>query len=100
MKWNFNKLGAALVVAVAFSALGVADLRAAEPITEEEAHRLGIEAYLHFYPLATMDVTRKVMTNIEARKKPGAGPMNEFSHVRTYPAADMRAIVRPNFDTL
>jgi hypothetical protein len=100
MKWNFNKLAATLVVAMAFYALGLGNLRAAEPITEEEAYRIGVEAYLYFYPLVTMDVTRKVMTNVEAGKKPGAGPMNEFSHMRTYPAADMRAIVRPNFDTL
>ncbi len=100
MRWNFNKLAATLVVAMAFSAQGLGNLRAAEPITEEEAHRIGVEAYLYFYPLVTMDVTRKVMTNVEAGKKPGAGPMNAFSHMRTYPAADMRAIVRPNFDTL
>ncbi len=33
-------------------------------------------------------------------EKPGFGPMNTFSHFREFPAADMRAVVRPNFDTL
>jgi hypothetical protein len=74
--------------------------RALEPISEQEAGQIAVEAYLYFYPLVTMDVTRKVMTNVEAGKRPGAGPMNEFSHVRTYPPADMRDVVRPNFDTL
>ena len=80
--------------------LAATSVRAAEPITEEEAHRIGVEAYVYFYPLVTMDVTRRVMTNVEAGKKPGSGPMNEFAHVRTYPPADMRDVVRPNFDTL
>jgi hypothetical protein len=40
------------------------------------------------------------MTNVEPGKKPGAGPMNEFAHVREYPPADFRDVVRPNFDTL
>jgi hypothetical protein len=30
----------------------------------------------------------------------GAGPMNSFHHMRTFPSADFRAVVRPNFDTL
>ncbi len=55
---------------------------AADPVSEQEAGQIAIEAYLYFYPLVTMDVTRKVMTNVEAGKRPGAGPMNEFSHVR------------------
>lgn len=47
-----------------------------------------------------MDVARKVMTNVEAEKKPGAGPMNAFHHLRAFPPADFRDVVRPNFDTL
>ncbi len=31
---------------------------------------------------------------------PGRGPMNSFSHIRAFPDADFRAVVRPNFDTL
>jgi hypothetical protein len=31
---------------------------------------------------------------------PGHGPMNSFSHIRAFPDADFRAVVRPNFDTL
>ena len=40
------------------------------------------------------------MTNVEAGKRIGAGPANEFSHARTFPPADFRDVVRPNFDTL
>jgi hypothetical protein len=39
-------------------------------------------------------------STIEAGKKPGFGPMNAFSHMREYPPADTKVVVRPNFDTL
>ena len=45
-------------------------------ITEQEAHAIGVDAYLYFYPLVTMDVTRKQSTNVEAGKELGKGPMN------------------------
>jgi hypothetical protein len=70
------------------------------PITEQEAHAIGVDAYLYFYPLITMDVTRKQSTNIEPGKEVAKGPMNMFVNVPTYPPADMKLVVRPNFDTL
>jgi hypothetical protein len=69
-------------------------------ITEEEAHAIGVDAYLYFYPLITMDLTRKQSTNIEPGKEIGKGPMNMFVSVPTYPPADFKGVVRPNFDTL
>lgn len=68
--------------------------------TEQEAYEIGVEAYHYFYPLITMDITRRVMTNIPTGTKPGAGPMNEFHHIPAFPAAEFRDVVRPNFDTL
>src|SRR5271167_3021547 len=73
---------------------------AAEPITEQDAHSIGVSAYLYFYPLVTMDLTRKQFTNIEPGKELGKGPMNTFSNYPTFPTADFRVVVRPNFDTL
>src|SRR6516165_2667258 len=70
------------------------------PITEEEAHAIGVDAYLYFYPLVTMDLTRLQFTNVEPGKDPFKGPMNTFVNVPTYPPAEMRTVVRPNFDTL
>jgi hypothetical protein len=69
-------------------------------ITEQEAHAIGIDAYLYFYPLISMDVTRKQFTNIEPGKEIGKGPMNTFTNVAAYPPADFKGVVRPNFDTL
>ena len=70
------------------------------PITEQEAHAIGVDAYVYFYPLVTMDITRKQFTNIEPGKEFGKGPMNMFVNVPAYPPADLKVVVRPNFDTL
>jgi hypothetical protein len=74
--------------------------RAQAAITEEEAHAIGIDAYLYLYPLITMDITRRVATNVEPGKIPGFGPPNTFNSFAAYPTADFKAVVRPNFDTL
>lgn len=72
----------------------------ASEVTQEEAFEIASEAYWYFYPLLTMDITRRQTTNIPAGQKPGFGPMNTFSHIRAYPDVDFRTVVRPNFDTL
>jgi hypothetical protein len=72
----------------------------AASITEQEAHAIGVDAYLYFYSLVTMDLTRKQMTNIPAGKELGFGPPNTFNNVLAYPTASDRVVVRPNFDTL
>jgi hypothetical protein len=74
--------------------------QAQSAITEQEARSIGVDAYIYFYPLVTMDVTRKQLTN----KAPGpgvfGGPMNMFINVGAFPPADFKGVVRPNFDTL
>ena len=69
-------------------------------ITEQEAHAIGVDAYLYFYSLISMDVTRKQFTNVEPGKEPGRGPMNAFASMPAYPAASDKGVVRYNFDTL
>jgi hypothetical protein len=71
----------------------------AESVSSEEAHAIGVDAYLYFYPLITMDITRKQLTNVEHAEGIEA-PMNSFANIPAYPTADMKAVVRPNFDTL
>jgi hypothetical protein len=70
----------------------------ARPITEQQAHAIGVDAYLYSYSLVTMDLTRKQFTNIEPGKGFG-GPTNTFANIPTYPTAADRTVVRPNFDT-
>ena len=68
-------------------------------LDEQEALELAVEAYVFLYPLVTMDITRRQMTNIEPGKVLGRGPMMTFTHVPAFPPAEFRDIVRPNFDT-
>ena len=46
-----------------------------------------------------MDITRKQLTNVE-RAEGISAPMNTFANIPAYPTADMKVVVRPNFDTL
>jgi hypothetical protein len=57
----------------------------ASAITEEEAHSIGVDAYLYFYSLVTMDVTRKQLTNQEPTPGGIGGPMNSFANVGAFP---------------
>ena len=66
-------------------------------MTKNAMYEIGVEAYIYLYPLVLMDVTRRVSIN---GTKPGMGPMNEFRHMRAYPPATFKEVVRPNFDTL
>lgn len=59
------------------------------------------EAYVYFYPLLTMEVTRLQLTMDDPDGvRAVGGPANEFRHLRQYPSAEFRSVVRPNFDTL
>ena len=44
------------------------------PITDKEAFAIGTEAYIYGYPLVTMEMTRRVMTNV-ATVEAMRGPM-------------------------
>ncbi|HUO65596.1 MAG TPA: DUF1254 domain-containing protein [Terriglobales bacterium] len=64
-----------------------------------EAREIAIEGYIYAYPLVTMELTRRSMTNVE---KPEAtrAPMGQFLRIRTYPPVDDHAVTAPNADTL
>jgi len=93
---------AELLIALAATALLLLPMAraAAQELGEQEAYEIGMGAYIYLYPLVTMDVTRRNHINHEPGRMQGFGPMNMFHHFRTYPKADDRDVVRPNFDTL
>lgn len=57
------------------------------------------DAYIYGYPLVTMEMTRRVMTNVAAVEKTRA-PMGQFLRLRSYPDATYRDVTAPNADTL
>lgn len=70
-----------------------------QQLTSEEAVRIGVDAYIYGYPLVTMELTRRVMTNV-ATPEGTRGPMGQFVNVREYPTAAFRDVTAPNADTL
>ena len=103
LRWKMLRSGfclpviLAVLLSVMFTSIPATSIAG---ISEQEAHAIGVDAYLYFYPIITMDVTRKQSTNIEPGKAILGGPMNMFVNISEYPPADLRIIVRPNFDTL
>jgi len=71
---------------------------ASGPLTEDEARSIGVNAYIYLYPLVTMEITRRQLTNAPPGHGIG-GPPNTFDNVAEYPRAEDKAVVRPNFDT-
>ena len=66
----------------------------ARTIGEQEAHAIGVTAYTYFYPLVTMDLTRRQLTNVTKAEGMNA-PMNTFASLTAFPQADMKAVVGP-----
>jgi len=64
-----------------------------------EALALATEAYVYAYPLVTMEITRRVMTNVAAPEGTRA-PMGQVVRLREYPSAKFRDVTAPNADTL
>jgi hypothetical protein len=56
----------------------------------EEAVSIATDAYIYSYPLVTLDMTRKQMTNVAVPDQ-GHAPMGQLVRMRTYPAADYHA---------
>jgi hypothetical protein len=65
----------------------------------EDVLEIAAEAYIYGYPLVTMDMTRRALTNVA---EPGSAraPMGQFARLRTYPAVDDHSVTAPNADTL
>ena len=72
----------------------------ATPTAEQNAaFDAAVDAYVFGYPLVTMDMTRRVMTNVAAPEGE-RGPMGQFVRAREYPNASFRDVTAPNADTL
>ena len=56
---------------------------------------IATDAYVYGYPLVTMEITRRIMTNV-ATPAGNRGPMGEFVKSRAYPDATFRDVTAPN----
>ncbi|MDB6153494.1 MAG: hypothetical protein JWL90_1947 [Chthoniobacteraceae bacterium] len=77
--------------------IAICGAHAVESIADAKA--IAEEAYIFGYPLVTMEMTRRVMTNV-SKPEANHAPMGEFYHSRTYPSASFRDVTAPNADTL
>jgi hypothetical protein len=68
-------------------------------LSEKEANDIAVDAYIYAYPLITMDLTKKVMTNV-VKPEDSHAPVGQFANIRSYPNASFREITAPNADTL
>ena len=98
--WELSMKSTALVALIGIWLMPGLPASAQTAITEQEAHAIAVDAYLYFYPLVSMDVTRKQSTNVEPGKEFGKGPMNLFTNAPEYPPGNLKLVVRVNFDTL
>ncbi|QHO75778.1 hypothetical protein ACH79_27360 [Bradyrhizobium sp. CCBAU 051011] len=57
------------------------------------------DAYIFGYPLVTMEMTRRIITNV-AEPVGTRGPMGQIIKLRQYPDASFRDVTAPNADTL
>lgn len=98
---SFLKAGASLA---ALAAAGPALAQGIDGIGSsliEGTEDFGIasDAYIFGYPLVTMEMTRRIMTNVAAAEGSRA-PMGTLIRMRQYPDANFTDITAPNADTL
>ena len=69
----------------------------AQVVTPDEAKTIAEEAYVYGYSLVTMELTRRVMTNV--REPVGTrAPIGHWIRMRDYPTAAFRDDTAPNED--
>lgn len=73
--------------------------QAANKLSAHEAQQIAEDAYIYGYSLVTMEMTRRVMTNVREPEATRA-PMGNLLRVRAYPTAEYKDVTAPNADTL
>lgn len=91
---------AALLAGVSLAGLAAAQDGPIDDLREGgEDLWLALEAYAFLYPLVTMEMTRRVITN-SAKAEGMRAPMGQLIKARQYPDASFRDVTAPNADTL
>ena len=97
---NLTLGGISLLAGASASTISRAELGSFLGIGEGvEDFLLATDAYIFGYPLVTMEMTRRVITNV-ASPVGTRGPMGQIIKLRQYPDASFRDVTAPNADTL
>lgn len=97
--WNHHYLISVVAVLLLTILAEIPSMSSAATISEEEAASIGTETYIYGYPLVTMEMTRRVLTNAAAPDGKLA-PMGQFAKLRTYPTPADKEVTAPNADTI
>ncbi len=87
-----------LAAGTALSSFAAADEGFA-PFEGIDEFAVATDAYIYGYPLVTMEMTRRVITNVPAVEGT-RGPMGQVINLRQYPDATFTDVTAPNADTL
>ena len=82
-----------------FLTVAFTSARAQTNVSPAEARAIAEDVYIYGYPLVTLEMTRRVTTNITVPVGLRA-PMGQFAHAREYPPVTYRDIPGANADTL
>ncbi len=92
--------GMSLLAGASMSTMSRAELGSFLGIGEGlEDFWIATDAYIYGYPLVTMEMTRRVVTNVAVPEGTRA-PMGQIIRMREYPNASFRDVTAPNADTL
>jgi hypothetical protein len=91
--------GMSLVAAGSLCPPALAEGLLADAAEDVEEFKIASDAYIYGYPLVTMEMTRRVITNVTAPEG-SRGPMGTIIKLRQYPDASFRDVTAPNADTL
>ena len=93
------RVGLVFLLGFAVNACKKVDAAAHSPIDPGDVSMVATDAYVFGYPLVTMELTRRVMTNVEQANDKRA-PMGEFANAPEYPSATFKDVTAPNANTL
>ena len=91
--------GLGLLAASSLSPANAFDGPIADLVEGTDDFWLAVDAYIYGYPLVTMEMTRRVITNVP-KVEGTKGPMGQIIKLREYPNASFKDVTAPNADTL
>jgi hypothetical protein len=77
-----------------------ADSAAKDAAREKEVQEAAVDSYVYGYPLVTMELARRVMTNVARPTRDKLAPMGQVARQRAFPTASDREVTAPSVDAL